>query len=275
MVFQDPRKVCDQVKFRPKHIYDGTTKTLFDDVYDDSLVLHFKDDYLKEEDKLSKTVANKPTDLVPGKGVINNRLSEMFFSRLTELNIQNHFIERLNMREQRVRAASPLSFKVMVHNIAAGDFAYRMNLPEGTILAEPVVEFIHKVKDGSYTVLSESHLDAFKFATEEDLDIIYTDSKRVNDFLRGQFLSVDIRVMSFYLEFGRRYFADLFEFDSDLMLIDELTPDSMNLMDLRTGVRLDRSVLFTSTENPYQEVASRFRLLADGGPEDIKQGRIQ
>ncbi len=275
MFFQDPSKILNlkSKRLNRPHLYAGTTKTLFSDTYDDTLILSFNDTCLTSRD--GKSVAHqKPANasvakpVVPGKGIINNRISELFFTRLADINVENHFVDRLNMREQRIKAASPLPFKVTIHNVARGDFAKRMNLTDDLFLQIPVIEFSHKLDDGSSSILSEQHIESFSLASKEEISDIYEMSNRVNDFMRGQCLSVGLQLDYFSLEFGQYFSGDFFEADPTLILIDELSPDTMHFTDIGSkkilhGALNDKAI--------YEDIASRFQVLKNGGPEDLKQ----
>ncbi len=275
MAFQDPNKILNLKSKHVKrpHLYDGTTKTLFNDTYDDTLVLCFNDTCLTSQNsknipyqKVANTVLS--TSLVPGKGIINNRISELFFTRLADINIENHFVDRLNMREQRVKAASPLPFQITIHNVARGDFSKRMNLTEDLHLQIPIIEFSHKLDDGSRSILSEQHIESFSLATKEEISDIYEISNRVNDFMRGQCLSVGLQLDYFSLEFGQYFSGDFFEADASLILIDELSPDTMHFTDIGSQKVLHGAL---NDKDVYEDIADRFQVLKNGGPEDLKQ----
>ena len=275
MVFQDPRKILTLRSKHAKrpHLYEGTTKTLFNDTYEDTLILCFNDTSLISHNnkniphqKAANTELSK--SLVPGKGIINNRISELFFTRLADINIENHFVDRLNMREQRVKSASPLPFKITIHNVARGDFVKRMNLTEGLHLQMPIIEFSHKLDNGSPSILSEQHIESFSLASKDEVSEIYEISNRVNDFMRGQSLSVGLQLDYFSLEFGQYFSGDFFEVDSSLILIDELSPDTMHFTDIGSQKCLSGT---TNDKAVYEDIANRFQVLKNGGPEDLKQ----
>lgn len=248
---------------RRRHLYEGKTKTLFDGPEPGTFVLYFKD-VCHLQDKV----------IVTGKGVINNRLSEMFMSRLSEIGIQTHFLRRLNMREQLVRATEVLPFHVVVHNLAIGHFASRLGLEEAMLLPEPIPEFHVKNKKGKDSVVSERHLLTLGWADEEEIKSISEIVQRVNDFLCGQFLALGLRLMRYSLEFGRVYLSDYMG-DTQILLVDEISLDNCYILDIKTGKRLDVHCLpandligFNQTVL-YQDLAKRFGLLTEGGPADL------
>jgi phosphoribosylaminoimidazole-succinocarboxamide synthase len=248
---------------RRRHIYEGNTKILFDGPEPGTYVLYFKDDHYTEA---------KHT--ITGKGVINNRLSELFMTRLSEIGVETHFLRRLNMREQLVRAAEVLPFQVVMHNMATGDFAKRLGLDEGMMLPEPIPEFRVKTKGLDDSVISARHMTSLGWADADEIESMLDTTQRINDFLCGQFLALGIRLMQYSLEFGRVYLSD-FMGDTQVMLIDEITLDTCLLLDLKTSERLDLSQISTQElENHkgakfYQEIAQRFGILDAGGPPDL------
>jgi phosphoribosylaminoimidazole-succinocarboxamide synthase len=194
-------------------------------------------------------------------------------SRLDDLGINTHFIRRLNMREQLVRAADVYPFTVTMHNLAAGHFAARLGLDEGLLLPRPLVEFHLKSKTLQNPVISESHILTLGWASKDEIEEICEVSQRVNDFLCGQFLALGIRMANCTLEFGRVYLTETLD-ESHIILVDEISPETCHLVDITSGMRLDRSCHEKENSNPseiYQEVAKRLGILSAGGPPDLKE----
>jgi phosphoribosylaminoimidazole-succinocarboxamide synthase len=201
-------------------------------------------------------------ETVNGKGILNNRISELLLSRLNELGIDTHFIRSLNMREQLVRATEPLPFYVTIHNVATGSFAKRLGLEDGMILAKPIPEFSYRSKELGNPVIAAEHLTALGWSRFEEIDDIIMTSQRVNDFLNGQFLALNIRLLSFTLEFGKCYTSDLM--DSQLMISDEISPENCHLLDLTTGSRLDLTRMEdapSQAHEVYQDLARKLGVL--------------
>lgn len=247
-----PILLSDYAQPRRRQLLDGTSKTIYDGPEPGTHVLYFKDDVFLEGE----------VETINGKGILNNRVSELLLSRLNEIGIDTHFIRTLNMREQLVRATEALPFYVTLHNVASGTFAKRLGLEEGMQLSKPVPEFSLTSKElGNPTVAAE-HLTSLGWSRFEEIDEILLTAQRVNDFLNGQFLALNMRLISFSLEFGRFYTSDLM--DSQIMITDELSPDTCNLLDLTTGRRLDLQGMEDDPEEAseiYQEVARRLGVL--------------
>ena len=124
---------------RRKKLYEGKAKTLYEGPEPGTLVQYFKDD---------ATAFNaEKRDVIEGKGVLNNRLSEFFMTGLSQIGVPNHFLKRLNMREQLIRSVEIIPLEVIVRNYAAGSMAKRLGMEEGTVLPRPIVEFSYKNDD--------------------------------------------------------------------------------------------------------------------------------
>lgn len=122
------------------------------------------------------------------------------------------------------------------------------------------------------SIVSEQHITTLDWASEGEVDDMLAVSKRVNDFLCGQFLALGIRLISFTLEFGRVYFSEIEE-DTQVLLIDEISPDTCRLWDIKTGEKLDKERFLENlgqAEQAYQEIARRLGILENGGPPDLR-----
>ncbi len=207
---------------RRKKVYEGKAKILYEGPEPGTLIQYFKDDS-------APTAAVPSPAAVEGKGVLNNRLSEFFMSGLNSVGVPTHFIRRLNMREQLVRMAEIIPLEVVVRNFAAGDISTRLGIPEGTPLPRPIVEYYYKDERLGTPLVSEEHIIAFGWATQQDLDDMVALALRVNDFLSGVMMGVGIRLADFRLEVGRVWEGDYMR----LIVADEISPDSCRLWDMR------------------------------------------
>jgi phosphoribosylaminoimidazole-succinocarboxamide synthase len=209
---------------RRKKVYEGKAKILYEGPEPGTLIQYFKDDS-------APTLAVPSPAAVEGKGVLNNRLSELFMSGLNGIGVPTHFIRRLNMREQLVRMAEIIPIEVVVRNFAAGDISTRLGIPEGTPLPRPIVEYYYKDDRLGTPLVSEEHVIAFGWATQQDLDDMVALALRVNDFLSGVMMGVGIRLADFRIEVGRVWEGDYMR----LIVADEISPDSCRLWDLRAA----------------------------------------
>ncbi|MFP4237669.1 phosphoribosylaminoimidazolesuccinocarboxamide synthase [Rhodosalinus sp.] len=237
---------------RRKKIYEGKAKILYEGPEPGTLVQYFKDD---------ATAFNaEKHEVIDGKGVLNNRLSEFFMTGLNNIGVPTHFIRRLNMREQLVRACEIIPLEVVVRNFAAGSMAKRLGIEEGTPLPRPIVEYYYKDDKLGDPMVTEEHIAAFGWASQQDMDDVVSLALRVNDFLSGVMMAVGIRLVDFKIEVGRVYDGDF----QRLIVADEISPDSCRLWDVQTGQRLDKDVFRRDLGNlsdAYTEVARRLGVM--------------
>ena len=246
---------------RRRKLYEGKAKILYEGPEPGTLIQYFKDD--------ATAFNNKKTGIITGKGVLNNRISEFLMVKLAEIGIPNHFMRRLNMREQLVREVEIIPIEVVVRNVAAGSIAKRFNLTEGTLLPRSIVEFYYKSDELDDPMVAEEHITAFGWANPQDIDDVMSLSLRVNDFLTGLFGGVGLKLVDFKLEFGRLYGEE----DVRLVLADEISPDNCRLWDISTNEKMDKDRFrrdLGKVEEAYQEVARRLGVLPEAGPMDIK-----
>jgi phosphoribosylaminoimidazole-succinocarboxamide synthase len=237
-----------------KKIYEGKAKILYEGPEPGTLIQYFKDD---------ATAFNAQKKAVlEGKGVINNRISEHVMTRLAAIGVQNHFIRRLNLREQLIKEVEIIPLEVVCRNIAAGSIATRLGLEEGTPLPRSIIEFYYKDDKLNDPMVSEEHITAFNWAATQEIDDIMAMTLRVNDYLSGMFGAVGITLIDFKIEFGRVYEGEF----SRVILADEISPDSCRLWDTTTNEKMDkdrfRRDLGDVIEN-YTEVARRLGIMKE------------
>jgi phosphoribosylaminoimidazole-succinocarboxamide synthase len=221
-------------------------------------VQYFKDD-ASADDKIGT---------ITGKGVLNNRISEYLMMRLAEIGVPTHFVRRLNMREQLVREVEIIPIQVVVRNVAAGSFAERFKLAEGTALPRSIIEYYYKSSEGDNPLITEEHITAFNWAHPHDLDEMVPLALRVNDFLTGLFLGIGLKLVDVRLEFGRLWDGD----NVRVVVADEISPDNCRLWDTKTNEKMDKDRFrrdLGNVEEAYQEVARRLGILPEGGPRDM------
>jgi len=240
---------------RRKLVYEGKAKILYEGPEPGTLVQYFKDD-TSAGDGAKKAQ-------IDGKGVLNNRLSEFFMTGLNNIGVPTHFIKRINMREQLIRAVEIIPLEVVVRNIAAGSICKRLGIEEGTPLPRPIVEFYFKNDALHDPLVSEEHIIAFGWAAQQDLDDMVALALRVNDFLSGLMLGVGIKLVDFKIEIGRIWDGDFMR----LIVADEISPDSCRLWDIATNRKLDKDVFrrdLGDLADAYTEVARRLGVMPQG-----------
>ena len=247
-----------------RRIYEGKAKVLYEGPEPGTLVQHFKDD---------ATAFNaEKHEVIEGKGVLNNRISEYIFLQLAQIGIQTHFIKALNMREQLVREVEIVPLEVFIRNVAAGSLVTRLGLKEGEPLPRPLIEFYYKDDALGDPLISEDHIAVFGWATQNELDEIMTMAVRINDFLIGLFAGVGIRLVDFKLEFGRVWEGDI----QRIILADEISPDNCRLWDVNSNEKLDKDRFrqnLGGLVDAYQEVARRLGIFSSNG-HDGKKGPV-
>jgi phosphoribosylaminoimidazole-succinocarboxamide synthase len=246
---------------RRRQIYEGRAKVLFEGPEPGTIVQYFKDD--------AAACNNQKRGTITGKGVLNNRISEHLMLRLAEIGIPTHFVRRLNMREQLVREVEMIPLEIVVRNVAAGSLSSRLGIPEGTVLPRSILEYYYKKEELGDPLVTEEHITAFGWASTQEIDEIVQMALRINDFLTGLFIGINIKLVDFKLEFGRLYMND----EMRLVVADEISPDNCRLWDVKTHEKLDRDRFrddLGRVEEGYQEVARRLGILPEGGPADLK-----
>ncbi len=237
-------------------VYEGKAKILYEGPEPGTLIQHFKDD--------TTAFNNQKKAIIQGKGVINNRISEYLMIRLGEIGVPTHFIRSINMREQLVKKVDIIPLEVIVRNISAGSFSKRYGLEEGTVLPKSLIEFCYKNDGLGDPFVNEETIFALGWADPIEIEEVKGLALRINDFLRGLFLGVGIRLVDFKLEFGRVFEGGYIY----ITLADEITPDSCRLWDVTSGEKLDKDRFrrdLGGVGEAYREVAERLGILTNGG----------
>jgi len=247
---------------RRKKIYEGKAKILYEGPEPGTLIQYFKDDATEYN--------TEKKAILEGKGVINNRISEFVMTRLNTIGVQNHFIRRLNLREQLIRELEIIPLEVVCRNIAAGSLSQRLGLPEGQALPRSIIEFYLKDDKLSDPMVTEEHITAFNWASTQEIDDMMALTLRINDYMSGMFGAVGITLVDFKVEFGRIWENDY----ARVILADEISPDSCRLWDANTNEKLDKDRFrrdMGDVIESYTEVARRLGIMKEM-PTVIKGG---
>ena len=228
-----------------KQIYEGKAKKVYETDDPELYIVDYKDDATAFNGLKKGTIA--------GKGVINNRMSNLLMQVLEKNGVPTHFVRELSQRETLVRKVSIVPLEVIVRNIAAGSLSKRLGLPEGTKLAHTVLEFCYKDDALGDPMVNEYHIYAMNLATPEEVKTISDYALRVNEIL-AEFLShAKIELIDFKLEFGRLP-------DGTIILADEISPDTCRFWDSETGEKLDKDRFrrdLGNVEGAYKEILHR------------------
>lgn len=229
-------------------IYEGDTKIIYQGIEEFTLIQFFKDDL---------RISPEETIIISGKGVINNSISAYIMNCLDMVGIENHLIEKLNMREQLVQLVDTFPVKVIVTNIATDRYVRDFGIEEGYVFEKPMIDF--RFKSSIFPVVNETQIINFNWMMKEELDNLKKAALRINDFLVGFFAAIGIRLVDCSLEFGRVFNGEEFV----IMLVDEISPDTCRLIDMNNNQKLDFEF---ASENPdkattiYKEIAKRLKV---------------
>ena len=208
-------------------LYEGKAKRLYATEDSNILFVEYKD---------SATAFNgEKKEEIAGKGVLNNRITTLIFEKLQSNGIASHFVKRISDHEQLVRKVEIIPIELVVRNIAAGSLANRLGLKEGTPLKRPIVEYYYKNDDLGDPHISTEHIDVLGIATPEEVQALYDGGLRVNEVLRPMFAEIGVELIDFKLEFGR-------DAEGNILLADEISPDTCRLWDAETKQKLDKDV---------------------------------
>ncbi len=210
-----------------KLLYEGKAKQVYATENPEEYIIHYKDD---------ATAGNGVKhDQFEGKGVLNNTISCIIFDMLEEAGIKTHMIEKINDRDIRVRKVNIFPLEVIVRNITTGSFCKRLGAPEGVVLDEPIFEISYKNDEYGDPLINDDHAIALKIATREELAYIRETTLKINELLKEFFLTLNLKLVDFKIEFGKTS-------DGEILLADEISPDSCRLWDVDTNQKYDKDV---------------------------------
>lgn len=238
-----------------KLIYEGKAKILYEGPEPGTIIQYFKDD--------TTAFNGEKLEVLSGKGVLNNKISEFIMTKLEDVGINTHFIKRENLREQLVKACEMVPIEIIVRNMTAGSISKRFGIDEGLNLYRPLIEMCLKSDKLNDPFITEEHIEAFGWAEMEEVEAMKNIAIRINDFLSGMFLAVGIKLVDLKIEFGR-----IFDEDGNIYLLvaDEISPDSCRLWDVETGNILDKDRFrkdIGGLLDAYREVAKRLGVIGE------------
>ena len=226
-------------------LYEGKAKKVYKTDDENLYIVSYKDDATAFNGLKKGTIA--------GKGVINNKMSNMLMSLLEKQGVKTHFVKELSDRDTLVKKVSIVPLEVIIRNVSAGSFAKRYGVEEGIVFDSPTIEFSYKNDDLGDPLINSYHAFALKLATKQELETIKKMAFKVNEVLTEYFKGLNIRLVDFKLEFGRLS-------DGEIVLADEISPDTCRLWDLTTNEKLDKDRFrrdMGGVEDAYKEVMKR------------------
>ena len=226
-------------------LYEGKAKKVYQTDNSELLIVDYKDDATAFNGQKKGTIT--------GKGVINNKMSNLLMQRLEKSGIPTHFVKELSDRETLVKKVTIVPLEVIVRNIAAGSFSQKYGTPEGEVFDAPTIEFSYKNDNLGDPLINDYHAIALKLATPEEIETIKKYAFAVNEQLKAFWSECGVTLVDFKLEFGKVA-------DGSIVLADEISPDTCRLWDSKTGEKLDKDRFrrdMGGVEDAYAEVMKR------------------
>ncbi len=226
-------------------LYEGKAKQIYSTTNQEQIIIHYKDDATAFNGVKRAQISNK--------GILNNKISELIFDILEREAIPTHFIKRLDERNQLCKKVEIIQLEVIVRNVIAGSMAKRLNIEEGTKPTNTIIEICYKNDDLQDPLINDDHAVALGVVSYEDLAVIYDLTKRINQILLAVFEAQGIDLVDFKIEFGKTS-------DGQIVLADEISPDTCRLWDAKTKQKLDKDRFrkdLGSIEEAYCEILKR------------------
>ncbi len=227
-------------------LYEGKAKKLYRCKDDDKLIAEFKDD-------LTAFNAQKKGSEV-GKGALNCKISTELFALLEANGIETHLIDTIDDNHQLVKRVDIIPIEVVVRNIATGSLSRRLGIEDGKVLPFVLVEFYLKDDDLNDPIITDDHCILLDLVDSRDkLDILREKGLEINRILKEFFYDRGLNLVDFKVEFG-------LDSEGNILLSDEISPDSCRFWDIDSGQKLDKDRFRENLGNvkvAYEEVLKR------------------
>jgi phosphoribosylaminoimidazole-succinocarboxamide synthase len=228
-------------------MYEGKAKQVFSTDDENLIIMHFKDDATAFNGIKKAQILNK--------GVLNCEITNIIFNYLKENGIPTHFVEKLNDRDQLCKKVNIIPLEVIVRNIIAGSMAKRLDIPEGTKANTTIFEICYKNDKLGDPLINDDHAVALNVCTRDELNQIRSLTLKINELLQKLFAKMNITLVDFKIEFGK-------DRDGNIVLADEISPDSCRLWDSTTNEKLDKDRFrrdLGKVVEAYEEILSRLK----------------
>ncbi|MCK4679558.1 phosphoribosylaminoimidazolesuccinocarboxamide synthase [bacterium] len=209
---------------KTKALYEGKAKILWETDSPQYMVQEFKND--------ATAFDGRKHEVIAGKGVLNNRISSHLFGLLKDEGIRTHFIEKISDNEMVVERLEMLRVEVVVRNVAAGSICRRLGIEALKRFHPPIVEFYLKDDDLHDPIITEDHIRVMELATQSQVDQMRRDALTINTVMRGFLEQRGMVLVDYKLEFGLK--------GDELVLGDEISPDTCRFHDAKTGEIMDK-----------------------------------
>ena len=230
-----------------KMLYEGKSKQVFLTEKDNEYLIHYKDD---------ATAGNgEKHDQFMGKGILNNTISCLIYKMLEEKGIKTHMIEKLNDTDVKVKKVTIFPLEVIIRNISTGSFCKRVGFKEGVVFNKPIFEICYKNDEYKDPLINKDHAVAMELCTEQQYEYIKKTTLHINEILKEFFLTLNLKLVDFKIEFG-------YTEDNEILLADEISPDTCRLWDVNTNQKYDKDVFRQGIGDlleTYQEVLDRLQ----------------
>ncbi|MBE7078035.1 MAG: phosphoribosylaminoimidazolesuccinocarboxamide synthase [Clostridiales bacterium] len=226
-------------------MYEGKAKRVYETDDKNLVIVSYKDD--------ATAFNGLKKGTIEGKGVINNKMSNFLMQILEKEGVKTHFVEELSDRDTLVKRVKILPLEVIIRNISAGSFAKHYGVKEGIVFAEPTIEFSYKNDDLGDPLLNEYHALALGLATKDEIALVKSMAFKINEVLKEYFKKLNVTLVDFKIEFGKTA-------DGEIVLADEISPDTCRFWDSTTGEKLDKDRFrrdLGGVEGAYQEMMRR------------------
>lgn len=226
-------------------LYEGKAKKVYKTENSNQVYIYYKDDATAFNGVKKAEITNK--------GILNNKITEVLFTKLALKGVKNHFISRVDERTQLCQKVDILPLEFIVRNIIAGSMSKRLLIKEGTKPSNTILEICYKKDELGDPLINDHHAVAMGICTYKELEFMFNTTKKINEILSDLFLSEDIILVDFKIEFGKNQFGEI-------LLADEISPDTSRLWDKNTLEKLDKDRFrrdLGSIEEAYIEILKR------------------
>ncbi|CAN5438044.1 phosphoribosylaminoimidazolesuccinocarboxamide synthase [soil metagenome] len=228
-------------------IYEGKAKRIYSVKGDnDNYIQEFKDD--------ATAFNGLKKDSIKNKGIRNTSISTSIFTFLNDKGIPTHYLGKISENEMLVKKVEIILVEVVCRNIAAGSLVKKFGFTEGEKLEKPLIEFYYKSDEAGDPLFTDEHIFRMKLATFNELSTIKSLTFKINELLKDFFSEKGIDLVDFKLEFGRN--------NGEIILADEISPDTCRLWDKETGMKLDKDRFrfdMGGVEEAYEEIEKRLK----------------
>lgn len=230
---------------KKEFIYEGKAKRVYATEHPGQVIIEYKDDATAFNAQKRGTIQDK--------GVVNNEVTTILFQQLEKIGVPTHFIQKLNEREQLCKKVEIVPLEFVVRNVIAGSMAKRLGIEEGTVPPNQIIDICYKKDELGDPLINDDHAVALGAASYEELEVMYDLTLKVNEFLESTFDDAGLQLVDFKIEFGK-------DAQGNIILADEISPDTCRLWDKQTGEKMDKDRFrrdLGNVEQAYQEVLKR------------------